>query len=113
MPEDVYICYTATKEWLKFTVDVTEPGTYAIGGQFASPGGVTVSLDFGAGSGATAGPFAIPASPTQSCKCPETYHSWQVVQNLATITLSPGTYVMTFTLHSGTFNPDYVTFAKM
>jgi hypothetical protein len=111
MPQDVYICYVATTEWLKYTVEVTEAGTYAVGGQMAVPMGVTISLDFG--GGLSTGTFPLPVSPTQACKCPETYHSWETVSGLATVTLPAGTYVMTLTVLSAQFNPDFLTFTKM
>jgi hypothetical protein len=108
MPQDVYVCYAATGEWLKYTVEVTQSGTYSIGGQMAGPA-ATFTLDFGVGGMAS---FPIPASPIAACKCPETYHSWQDLQNLGTIQLQAGTYVMTFTFKAGGFNPDYITFTK-
>ena len=109
-PQDVYVCYAATGEWLKYTVEVAETGTYAIGGQMAVPGGTAISLDFG--GGVTTGSILLPASPTAACKCPETYHSWQDLQNLATIDLQAGTYVMTLTFVTGQCNPDTITFTK-
>jgi len=107
-----YVCYMATGEWLKYTVQVTQPGTYAIGGAMATPAGTSISLDFGAGI--TTGTFAVPASPTAMCSCPETYHSWETVENLAMITFSSaGTYLMTMKLVSQQFNPEYLSFTKM
>jgi len=112
MPQDVYLCYVATGEWEKYTVQVLEPGTYAIGGQMAVPTGVSVSLDFG--NGITSGSFALPASPTANCKCPETYHSWETVNNLGMVTIpAAGTYLMTFKVLTSQFNPDTFTFTKM
>jgi hypothetical protein len=107
-----YLCYMATGEWTKYTVQVTEAGTYYIGGAMAVPAGTSISLDFGAGI--TTGVFTLPASPTAMCRCPESYHSWETVDGLATVTFaSPGTYVMKMTLVSQQFNPEYLSFTKM
>jgi hypothetical protein len=107
-----YLCYMATGEWTKYTVEVTQAGTYSIGGAMAVPAGTSISLDFG--GAITTGTFALPASPTAMCKCPETYHSWETVGNLATVTFaSAGIYVMTMKLVSQQFNPEYFVFTKM
>jgi hypothetical protein len=120
MPQDVYVCYTTSpdsthpsgQEWIKYTVQVTEPGTFAIGGFMGTPAGVTVSFDFG--NGITSGTVMIPESPTNGCNCPETYHSWLYADNLGTVTIpAAGTYVLTFNLLTLQINPDYFTFRKM
>jgi hypothetical protein len=110
--EDVYLSYTYTAEWLTFTVQVLAAGTYSVGGLMGVPGGTQLSLDFG--SGITTGPFTTPASPCTWVGCPETYHSWNNVSDLAAVTFqAPGTYLMTFTIVEGTINPLYFTFTKM
>jgi hypothetical protein len=123
MPQDVYVCYmksptsgggmpSLAPEWLRYTVEVTEPGTFAIGGFAGAPAGVTVTFDFG--GEITSGTVSIPGSPTAGCNCPETYHSWQMVQNIGTVTIpAAGVYVLTFSLLTLQFNPDYFTFTKM
>jgi hypothetical protein len=46
--------------------------------------------------------------------CPETYHSWETVNNIGMVTFpAPGTYVMTMRLVSQQFNPEYFSFTKM
>jgi hypothetical protein len=123
MPQDVYVCYmksptsgggmpSLAPEWLKYTVEVTEPGTFAIGGFAGAPAGVTVTFDFG--GGITSGTVSIPGSPTAGCNCPETYHSWLYSENIGTVTIpTAGVYVLTFSLLTLQFNPDYFTFTKM
>lgn len=110
--QDAYLSYTYTAEWLTFTVEVLAAGTYSVGGLMGVPAGTQLSLDFG--NGITTGPFTPPASPIAMCQCPETYHSWNIVSNLATVTIpAAGTYLMTFTIVQGTINPLYFTFTKM
>jgi hypothetical protein len=111
-PQDVFPCWTVTGEWLKYTVQVQEAGSYSIGAFVGSPAGVTVSLDFGGST--TTGTFPIPASPTANCKCTETYHSWQAVDKLATVTFPKvGTYLMTFAIVTKNLNLSTFTFSKM
>jgi hypothetical protein len=121
MPQDVYPCYLISPTsgtpspdplWIKFTVQVTEPGTFSIGGFAGVFPGTTFSFDFG--GGITSGIVPIPASPTAGCNCPETFHSWQMYQNLGSVTVpAAGLYVLTFTLLTHELNPDYFTFTKM
>ncbi len=108
---DTYISYMYTGQWEQYTVDVAAAGTYSIGGVFASPG-ATITLDFG--NSVTTGPIMVPVSPVADCKCPETYHSWNIVSSIGTITFpAAGTYLMRFTLTAEQFNPLYFTFTKM
>ncbi len=121
MPQDVYPCYLISPTsgtpspdplWIKYTVQVTEPGTFSIGAFAGVFPGTTFSFDFGGGM--TSGIVPIPASPTAGCNCPETFHSWQMYQNLGMVTVPvAGLYVLTFTLFTHELNPDYFTFTKM
>jgi hypothetical protein len=110
-PIDTYVCYSIAGEWLKYTVAVTEAGTYSVGGFMAVPAGGGVNLSFG--GGITTGDVALPLSPTTNCRCSENYHSWAQRDNLATVTFpAAGTYLMTMT-QVGRFNADRFTFTKM
>jgi hypothetical protein len=111
MPIDTYVCYSTAGEWLKYTVQVTEPGTYSVGGFMAVPMGGGVNLSFG--DGITTGDVALPISPTNDCGCGENYHSWAERDDLATITFpAAGIYLMTMT-QVGRFNADKFTFTKI
>jgi hypothetical protein len=115
---DAYLSYTYTGEWLKFTVEVLAGGMYSIGALLGVPGGTELTIDFGSPTTSTV-MFTPTASPCMwrdeaGQGCPETYHSWENLQNLAMVTIpAPGTYVMTFTIVTGTINPLYFTFTKM
>jgi hypothetical protein len=116
--EDAYLSYTYTGEWLKFTVNVLEAGTYAVGGLMGVPGGTQLTIDFGSTATST-GMFTPTASPCMwhddaGQGCPETYHSWENLADLAMVTIpAAGTYVMQFTIVAGTINPLFFTFTKM
>jgi hypothetical protein len=108
--DDVYVGYMAGGQWMKYTVEVAEAGTYSID-MFTGAPGNTISLDFG--DGITTGDFQLPASPTGNCNCTESYHSWAMNEDLATVTFpEAGTYLMTFTTN-GSMNLDTFTFTKM
>jgi hypothetical protein len=118
MPQEAYISYSNTGEWLKFTVQVTQPGTYSISGMTAAPRpdqdpNPQVTLDFGCG--VTSGAFTIPPSvctPTAT-RCTEGYHVWLINKNMGEVTFpAAGTYLMTWTLSKSFFNPMYFEFAK-
>lgn len=109
--DDVYTCYMATGQWIKYTVEVLEAGTYQVD-VFAGSPGASISLSFE--GTVTAGTFQVPASPTGQCACGESYHSWVQNQNLATVTFDqPGLYLMTFSIESAQLNLDTFTFTKM
>lgn len=94
-PEDVsqvYVGWTQSHEWLKYTVTVTEPGTYVIGAHVAA-GAKGATLTFSFGDNLTTGEIEI---PTTAGFIPnhEVYHVWETLDNLKEITLPAGTYVM-------------------
>jgi hypothetical protein len=107
--DDVYISYMHTGQWSQYTVHVLAPGTYSIGGVLGTPGGVTISFDFG--NGVTSGTVNVPPSPTPQT---EAYHEWYTVSAIGQVTFpAAGTYLMRFSLLTQQFNPLYFTFSKM
>jgi hypothetical protein len=107
--DDVYISYMHTGQWSQYTVHVLAAGTYSIGGLLGTPGGVTISFDFG--NGVTSGTVMVPPSPTPQT---EAYHEWYTVSNIGQVTFpAAGTYLMRFSLLTQQFNPLYFTFSKM
>jgi hypothetical protein len=118
VPFEPYISYTLTGEWLKFTVEVTEPGTYSITGFTAAPRieqdpNPKVTFDFGCGI--TSGTVTIPPSicAPGATRCTEGYHVWLLNENLGEVTFpAAGKYLLTWTLTQSFFNPDYFEFIK-
>jgi hypothetical protein len=112
-PDDTYLSYTNSGEWQKYTVEVTQAGTYVIGALMGTPPNVKITFDFG--NGITTGMITLPASPVSAaCKCIEAYHAWNPVDNIGTIMFTtPGTYLLTLTLNAGNYNPLFFTFRKM
>lgn len=110
--EDAYVGWTHGGEWLKYTVEVKEAGTYRIGGHIAA-GGTGGQISFSFSSGEKTGPIDIPTTAGfQPGK--EVYHVWETLDHLADIKLPAGTLVLTVKIEKpGGFNLDYYTFTKV
>ncbi|HEU4554762.1 MAG TPA: carbohydrate-binding protein [Chitinophaga sp.] len=94
--------WTNGAEWLEYTVDVTEAGTYNIAIRIASGGG--------------GGNFHFEFDGTDlsgSVHCPDTggWQNWITVN--ATVTLKAGKQVMRFYEETGGFNVNKMTFIKI
>ncbi len=109
--DQVYVGWTRTGEWLKYTISVKEPGTYVFGGKFAA-GAKDAKVSATFGPGLTTGPLAIPTTAGFQPGV-EVYHVWETLDNLAEIQLPAGTYVMTVKIESGAgLNFDYFSLKK-
>ncbi len=108
---EIYISYCAMGEWLKYTVEVTESGTYAITGSVGAPA-CAVSFSFSVTPPVTTGTVMVPASVDQAQPGHEMYHVW-ATDNLGMVTLQAGVYVMTFTIVTSQGNFDSFIFTKM
>jgi len=88
----VYVGWTQSGEWLKYTVKVAEAGTYVIGAKVAA-GSTGATLTFSFGTDLTTGEITIPTTAGfQPGK--EVYHVWETLDHLAEIKLPAGTYLM-------------------
>ncbi len=110
-PDQVYVGWTETGEWLKYTVRVAEPGTYIVGGKFAAADkGGKVSMTFSPQT--STGQIDIPTTAGYQPGV-EVYHVWEKLDHLAEINLSAGTYVMTFKIETNAgLNLDWFSFTK-
>ncbi len=109
---EIYISYCAPGEWLKYTVEVAETGTYAVSVNEGGPN-VSISLAFSAVPAVTTGAVMIPDSVDQAQPGHEMYHVWQNVNDFGMVTLEAGIYVMQFTIVTSQANFDSFTFTKM
>ena len=90
--DQVYVGWTQSGEWLKYTVKVAEAGTYVIGGKVAA-GDTGATLSFSFSPELTTGEVTIPTTAGFQPGV-EVYHVWETLDHLAEITLPAGTYVM-------------------
>ena len=110
-PNQVYVGWTQPDEWLKYTVHVTESGTYVIGGKFAA-GDKGATLTFSFTPQLTTGELEIPTTAGFQPGV-EVYHVWEKLDHLGEITLPAGTYVMTVKIGKvAGLNLEAFTFAK-
>jgi hypothetical protein len=89
-----YVGWTKTGEWINYTVDVTQAGTYAIGAHLsAAMTGAQVTFSFS--PSVTTGPLTVPTTAGFVTGV-EAYHVWERLTDMATVTLPAGTTVLTF-----------------
>lgn len=105
---DVYLGYIGVGDWLNYTVTVTEAGTYAISTHAGVGGNPKLMFTFTP----TVKTAPLPLVGTSGCGV-ESYHVWTVQNNVGTIALQPGTYVMRLDFVSAGLNLDWVAFTKM
>jgi Carbohydrate binding module (family 6) len=104
-----YLGYIGTGDWLRYTVTVAEAGSYVISGHEGVAGN-NVQVMFTFTPTMKTGPVTLPA--TGGCAV-EAYHVWATHNNLATIALQPGTYVMQLDMVNAAMNLDWFAFTKM
>ena len=110
-PEQVYVGWTETGEWLAYTVEVKETATYVVGGKFAA-GGKGSKVSFRFAPDLSTGPLEIPTTAGYQPGV-EVYHVWETLDGLQEITLPAGVYVMQVKIEvSAGLNMDYFTFTK-
>jgi hypothetical protein len=109
---EIYLSWCSSGEWLKYTVEVLESGTYGISITNAGPA-ATVLLSFSAMPAVTTGNLTVPQSVDQADSGPPSYHVWQNVNGIGKIDLPAGVYVMQFSIVYTAANFDSFTFTKM
>ncbi|HTQ54524.1 MAG TPA: cellulase family glycosylhydrolase [Bryobacteraceae bacterium] len=101
-PGELYLGWTAPGEWVKYTIEVRESGSYLVSAHLSSrTDSAAISLAFD------------DAPPSQPIALPTTghWHKWRVADRLLEVKLDPGLHVMTLAvLKEGNFNIDYLAF---
>jgi hypothetical protein len=105
---DVYLGYISVNDWFNYTVNVKEAGTYVISTHAGVAGNPKLQFTFTP----TVMTAPLPLMGTSGCPV-ESYHIWTVQDNVGTITLQPGTYVMQLKFVAAGLNLDWVAFTKM
>jgi len=108
--DQLYVGWTAPGEWTKYTVTVTEAGTYKLGLMFTSNqnGKISISVnDLDA-----TGPVAIPTTFVEADSVAwRQWHHWNYIDDIAKIDLKKGLQTITiYTVETGQMNYDYINF---
>ncbi len=103
----IYLGYIGAGNWYKYTVNVLEAGTYVISGHEGVAGNTQMQFTFT--DQVKTGNITLPS--TDQCNF-EAYHVWAVHQNLGTIALTPGKYVLTINVVAAAMNLDWFEFKK-
>lgn len=112
-PGSLYLGWIAPGEWVRYTVDVREAGTYSLRVMFTSKFGGHVSID--ADGTDVTGPLEIP--PTFDARDPIEWrqaHHWNRLERLGRFQLKKGVQVLTLHfLDKPVMNFDYMDFIKV
>jgi len=112
-PNQLYVGWTMPGEWIKYTIDVQQAGTYQLGIMFTAnkDGVISFSVNDVAKTGRITIPSTFAAADTIAWR---QWHHWNYLDNIATIKLQKG--IQTFTIHTvdvGNMNYDYINFRKI
>lgn len=111
--DQLYVGWTKPGEWTKYTVNVTEAGTYQLGIMFTSNKNGKISI--AVNDTAATGLITIPSTANEKETVPwRNWHHWNYLDNIAQIKLKKG--IQTITLHTeelGDMNYDYINFKKI
>lgn len=108
--DQLYVGWTAPGEWTKYTVSITEAGSYKIGLMFTSNqnGKISISVnDLDA-----TGPIAIPTTFVEADSVAwRQWHHWNYIDDIAKIDLKEGLQTITIhTVEEGQMNYDFLNF---
>ena len=99
---ELYVGWTAPGEWIKYTVEVKETGTYTVNSHLSSNNQnaeISLQIDWDD----VIGPIVIPTTGH--------WHKWRICNNLAEVRLTKGFHVLTLKfLKEGNMNVDYLEF---
>jgi hypothetical protein len=106
----LYIGWTKAGEWVKYSVNVREEGTYKLGIMFTSNKNGKISLSVN-DIDAT-GPLLIPSTFVEADSVPwRQWHHWNYIDSIASINLKKGSQTITLhTIETGDMNYDYFNF---
>ena len=108
--DQLYVGWTKTGEWTKYSVNVTEAGTYQLGIMFTS--NKTGKISLSVNDKDITGIIIIPSTFVEADSVAwRQWHHWNYLDKMATVDLKKG--FQTITLHTvdvGDMNYDYVNF---
>jgi hypothetical protein len=108
--DQLYVGWTKPGEWLKYTVDVKEAGTYKIGILFTSnkDGKISISVNDQDATGPLLIPSTFVSADTVAWR---QWHHWNYTDSLASVNLEKGLQTITLnTVDKGDMNYEYLNF---
>lgn len=108
--DQLYTGWTVSGEWINYTLDIRNTGTYRIGIMYTANGDGTISLDI---DGKEFTPeLLIPSTYNISDTVQwRQWHHWNKIDNLVTADLKKGIHRLTLrTVSNGNMNYDYLEF---
>ena len=109
----LYVGWTKPGEWTKYTVNVTEQGTYKLGLMYTSNKGgmISIAVNDADATGAIVVPTTFAEADTVAWR---QWHHWNYLGNMAEIDLEKGLRTITLhTVENGDMNYDYISFDKV
>jgi hypothetical protein len=111
VPRDMnklYVGWTKPGEWINYTVNVNEAGTYTMSVLYTANGDGTISFDVD-GTDAT-GPLKISSTyDARDTVSWRQWHHWNKTDSLGSVTLKKGVHVLTLhIITNGNMNLDYM-----
>jgi hypothetical protein len=110
--DEFYIGWTVPGEWIKYTVNVNESGTYNVGLMYTANGNGAISFDLD--NKELTGPLKIISThdDRDTVKWRQ-WHHWNKTDQLTTVKLEKGVHVVTIHIvANGNMNLDYLEFKK-
>jgi hypothetical protein len=106
----LYVGWTKPGEWVKYSVNVKEKGTYKIGLMFTSNKNGKISLSINDVD--ATGPLLIPSTFVKADSVPwRQWHHWNYIDSIASVYLKKGNQTITLhTVETGEMNYDYLNF---
>ena len=108
----LYVGWTKPGEWINYTVNIKETGTYTVGVMYTSNGDGAISLDVDGKD--ISGPLKIASTHTEldTVKWRQ-WHHWNKVDDLGTVKLKKGVHVLKLNIvENGNMNLDYLEFTR-
>lgn len=108
----LYVGWTIPGEWINYTVQVKETGTYRVGLMYTANtnGKVRLQVDGTEGGGILSVPTTHRDADTVAWR---QWHHWNKVERLTDLRLEKGMHVLCLITVSGNMNYDYLEFSKI
>jgi hypothetical protein len=111
--DQLYVGWTKPGEWLRYTVNVKEAGTYQLGIMFTSNknGKISISVNEMDKTGSLLIPSTFVAEDTVAWR---QWHHWNYLDSIASIELKEGLQTLTLhTVEAGDMNYEHISFKKV